>query len=263
MYRGVRPQTFISDIRTGRFPLKEVMRPASRNKDVRAEIRNLARFPVYILSFIIIGLVFGYLTFNVLSFSRTVEVPDLRGKTLLESNRLLTDRGLYLKIEGETYDSYVPQGNIVRQDIPPGNKVKERRGIKVVISKGPRVKSVPELVNETLPNAETLLLQEGLKISKVIAVHSDTVEKDRIIAQDPDPDGPVSDQITVLVSLGPYIRLYRCPDFKGMSVDEAQQLIRKLNLAVDTEGSGEEVEEQRPEPGKQIKTGDTIHLKLS
>jgi beta-lactam-binding protein with PASTA domain len=238
-------------------------RPVSRKENVQARIRRLARYPVYILSFIILGLVFGYLTFNVLSFTRTVEVPDLHGQSLLEANKLLTDRGLYLKIEGEDYDSFIPQGNVVRQDIPPGNKVKERRGIKVVISKGPRVRSVPMLVNETLADAENLLLQKGLKIGKVIGVHSDIVEKDKIVAQDPTPDEPVSDKITVLVSLGPYVKLYRCPDFKGMSTEEAQQLIKKLNLTADTEGSGDEVEWQKPNPGKLIKTGDTIHLKLS
>jgi serine/threonine-protein kinase len=236
---------------------------ASRKEGVRTRIRNIARLPVYILSFIILGLVFGYLTFNVLSFTRTVEVPDLHGQSLLEANKLLTDSGLYLKIEGEDYDSFIPQGNVVRQDIPPGNKVKERRAIKVVISKGPRVKSVPMLVNETLANAETLLLQEGLKIGKVIGVHSDIVEKDKIVAQDPTPDEPVSDKITVLVSLGPYVRLYHCPDFRGMSAEEAQQLVKKLDLTADIEGSGEKVERQKPDPGKQIKTGDIIHLKLS
>ena len=236
--------------------------PTSRKENVETKIRKLAKFPVYVLSFIILGLVFGYLTFNVLSFSRTVEVPDLHGKNLLESNKLLTDRGLYLKIEGEDYDSFIPHGSVVRQDIPPGNKVKEHRGIKVVISKGPRVKSVPMLVNETLSNAENLLLQEGLKIAKVIGVHSDSVEKDKIVAQDPTPDGPVSDKITVLVSLGPYVKLYHCPDFRGMSAEEARRLIEKLNLSGETEGSGEKVEWQKPDPGIQIKTGDTIHLKL-
>jgi hypothetical protein len=34
-------------------------------------------------------------------------------------------------------------------------------------------------------------------------------------------------------------------------------------MRVNTEGDGEHVEWQRPEPGKQIKTGDTIYLKLS
>ena len=94
---------------------------------MHTETRNLIKFPLYMLAFILLGLTFGYLTFKVLSFSRTVEVPDLYGKSPLESNRLLARNGLYLKIEGEDYDSVVPPGNILRQDVPAGNMVKERR----------------------------------------------------------------------------------------------------------------------------------------
>jgi beta-lactam-binding protein with PASTA domain len=67
----------------------------------------------------------------------------------------------------------------------------------------------------------------------------------------------------VIVSLGPHEKLYSCPDFKGLSVQQAQALIRKLHMKAETEGDGEHVEAQKPEPGKQIKTGDTIYLKLS
>jgi eukaryotic-like serine/threonine-protein kinase len=224
-------------------------------------MHKLIRFSLYFFAFILLGLIFGYLTFKVLSFSRTVEMPNLYGKSLLESNRLLTSKDLYLKIEGEDYDSAVPPGIIIRQDVPAGNKVKERRAIKVVISKGPRVKSVPALVNETLVDAESLLLQKGLKIREIM-VHSDTVEKGKIVAQKPEPDEQASDTITVLVSLGPYDKFYYCPDFKGMSAEQANDLIKKLSMKVSIEGSGEIVEAQRPDPGRQIKTGDTIYLKL-
>jgi len=229
------------------------------NKD----LHKFIRYPLYIFAFILLGLIFGYLTFKALSFSRTVDVPDLYGKSPLESNKLLSDKGLYLKIEGEDYDSTVATGNIIRQDVPAGKKVKERRGIKVVISKGPRVKSVPMIENETITNAESILLQKGLKIARLIMVHSDIVEKDRIIAQRPGPEEQVKDMITVLVSLGPYEYIYNCPDFKGMSLEQANMLIKKLNLKLLTEGSGEMIGSQKPEPGKQIKTGDTIYLKLS
>ncbi len=228
------------------------------NKDIRI----IARFPLYILAFIMLGLTFGYLTFKLLSFSRTVEVPDLYGKSLLEANKILANNNLYLKIEGEDYDAVIVSGNIVRQDVPAGNKVKERRGIKVIISRGPRIKSVPLLTDETLVNAESLLLQKGLKIAKVIAVHSDVVEKDRILAQKPGPEDQVSDTITVLVSSGPYEKKYYCPDFKGMSLEQAKELAKQMNLKVMTEGLGETIETQKPEPGKILKTGDTIYLQL-
>ncbi|OGW36858.1 MAG: hypothetical protein A2Y97_06315 [Nitrospirae bacterium RBG_13_39_12] len=229
---------------------------------MQKETNNLIRFPVYMLAFILLGLFFGFLTFKVLSFSRTVEVPELYGKSLLESNNMLSKNGLYLKIEGEDYDSIVPTGNILRQDTPAGNKVKERRVIKVIISKGPKVKSIPMLMNETLLNAEEILLQKGVKIAKLIKVHSDTAEKDRIVAQKPRPDEHVSEQITLLVSIGPYDIIYSCPDFKDMSLEQANNLTKKLSLKIATAGSGETIESQKPEPGKQIKAGDTINLQL-
>lgn len=226
------------------------------------EIRTVARYALPIFAFMMLGLLFGFLTFKVLSFSRTVEVPDLYGKSLLESNKILAGRSLYLKIEGEDYDAVIPAGNIIRQDIPAGNKVKERRGIKVVISKGPRITSVPLLTDETLVNAESLLLRKGLKIAKVIAVHSDVIEKDRIIAQKPSLEDQVSDSITVIVSLGPYEKRYYCPDFSGMFLEKAMELALQMKLKVVTEGTGEIVQGQKPASGKQIKSGDTITLQL-
>jgi len=229
---------------------------------MQREMSTLVKVPLYILFFILLGLTFGYLTFKILSFSRTVEVPDLYGKSLVEANGLLTEKGLYLKIEGEDFDSLTLPGHIVKQDVPAKKKVKEGRGIKVIVSKGPRVQSVPTLVNETLSDAESILFQKGLKIAKVIRLHSDKIEKDRIIAQKPEPSEKVSDYITVLVSLGPHELIYYCPDFKGMPVDGAKELIERLNLKVETGGSGNNVRAQKPKPGTYVKTGEIIYLQL-
>lgn len=229
---------------------------------IQREMSNLIKVPLYVLFFILLGLIFGYLTFEVLSFSRTVEVPDLYGKSPVEASKLLKERGLYLNIEGEDYDPTMLTGHILKQDVPSNKKVKEGRGIKVIVSKGPRVQSIPVLVDETLSNAESLLLQKGVKIAKVIRLHSDAVEKDRIIAQKPEPTETVSDYITVLVSLGPHELIYYCPDFKGMSVEKAKELIESLNLKIETAGYGDNVRAQKPKPGTYLKTGDTIYLQL-
>ncbi len=229
---------------------------------IQKEVSNLIKVPFYMLLFIILGLLFGFLTFKILSFSRIVEVPDLYGKSPVEASRILMEKGLILKIEGEDYDPTILPGHIIKQDIPAKKKVKEGRGIKVVLSKGPRVQSIPVLVGETLSNAESLLIQKGLKIAKVIRVHSDKVEKDRIVAQNPEPTGKISDYITVLVSAGPHESIYYCPDFKDMSIDEAKDVIERLNLKMEIGGSGERVRTQKPNPKTYIKTGDTIYLQL-
>jgi serine/threonine-protein kinase len=226
-------------------------------------MNNLLKFPVYLFAFIFIGLVFGFLTFKILSFSRTVEVPSLSGKNLIEANELLTGKGLHLKIGGEDYDASIPPGYIIRQDTPAGNSVKEKRSIKVVISKGPRVFSVPLLVGETLSNAEYILMQKGLKITRVIRVHSDTIAKDIIISQKPEPDDRTSDSMTVLVSLGPHEVIYYCPDFREMSPDQSREIAGKLSLKIEVAGTGSLVKTQKPLPGAPMKKGETVFLKLA
>jgi len=74
------------------------------NVSIQSEMSKLVKIPLYIFFFISLGLIFGYFTFKILSFSRTVDVPDLYGKSLVEANALLTGKGLYLKIEGEDFD---------------------------------------------------------------------------------------------------------------------------------------------------------------
>lgn len=233
-----------------------------KRSPLQKEINTIIKVPLYMLSFILLGLIFGFLTFKILSFSRTVEVPDLYGKNSVEASKLLREKGLNLKIVGEDYNSTILPGHILKQDVPAKKKVKEGRGIKVILSKGPRVQSIPVLVNETLSNAEALLIQKGLKIAKVIRVHSDKIEKDRIVAQNPEPTEKISDYITVLVSLGPHEVTYYCPDFKDMSVDDAKELTERLNLKMETSGSGDRIRAQKPAPKTYVKTGDTIYLQL-
>jgi serine/threonine-protein kinase len=221
---------------------------------------NILRIPLFFAVFVLLGLVFGYLTFKVLTFSRTVEVPAVVNMTLLQANEALSKAGLYLKIEGEDYDPTVQAGKILRQDVPAGNKVKEKRAIKVVVSKGPRIYSVPSMVGETLEDARDALLQQGLKIGKIIYVHSDSMEKGKIVAQRPEPEERLTDTITALVSLGPYELSYHCPDFVNKGLADAKALAEKMGLAVDIKGEGGTVLSQNPGPGSPVKTGDKLIL---
>jgi beta-lactam-binding protein with PASTA domain len=225
-------------------------------------INSLFRLPLIFGMFVVLGLSFGYLTFNVLSFSRTVSVPPLVNLTLLEANEALSRAGLYLKIEGEDYDVSMQTGRILRQDIPPGNSVKEKRTIKVVVSKGPRVYSLPSIVNEKLADAESILIQKGLRIGRIINVHSDTVEKGMIVAQKPEPDEKVSDNIIVLVSLGPHELSYYCPDFTNKDLEGVKETAGKMNLLVETKSQGNLVKAQKPKPGSIVKSGEKIYLDM-
>ncbi len=229
---------------------------------MQKEMNTFIKVPLFFAVFVLLGLTFGYITFKALSFSRTVEVPALTNMSLVEANEALSKADLYLKIEGEDYDPAVPSGKILRQDVPAGDKVKEKRAIKVVISKGPKVYSVPVLVNQTLGDAEGVLAQKGLRIGKIINVHSDSAEKGKIVAQSPEPDERLDGPITVLVSLGPHELTYYCPDFQNKSLEEAKETAEKIGLLIETKGSGDFVKSQKPKPGALVKAGDKIYLEI-
>ncbi len=166
-------------------------------------MNRLVKIPLYIVTLFIVGMVAGHLTFKILSLSNTVEVPDLKGKSVAEAVNVLQNNGLHLLSAAEDYDSDVPPGDIVSQDIPAASKVKEGRGIKVVVSRGPKVQYVPDVVGMKLEEAEAVLAGRSIRIAKVINVHSD-VDKNTIIAQRPESEEKGGENFRVIVSLGSF-----------------------------------------------------------
>ncbi|HEX8948784.1 MAG TPA: PASTA domain-containing protein [Dissulfurispiraceae bacterium] len=166
-------------------------------------MRSLIKIPLYAVAVLVLGVLSGHLTFKLLSFSRTIMVPDLRGKTMLEANNIARGKGLYVRLEGEDYDSYIHQGSVIRQDIPSGSAVKDGREIGIVISKGPRVQYVPDVVGQSVDRAESMLKDKGIRVGKVIYVHSDKIPKNTVMAQRPEPNEG-GDVFKILVSLGGY-----------------------------------------------------------
>jgi len=167
-------------------------------------MRNFIKIPLYLIVLLLLGIVSGHLTFKLLSFSRTVVVPDLKGKEMMEANHILRNKGLYIRLDGEDYDTIVPQGNIMRQDLLPGSNVKERREVGVVISKGPKIQYVPDIVGQPLDRAESILKEKGIQIGKILYAHSDKTAKNVVLAQRPETNESGSDIFTIIVSLGDY-----------------------------------------------------------
>jgi beta-lactam-binding protein with PASTA domain len=93
-------------------------------------------------------------------------------------------------------------------------------------------------------------------------VHTDASPKGTIIAQRPEPDEPLTDTITVLVSAGPQEVSYSCPDFQSRTLASAKELAAKLGLVVEVKGAGDLVKAQKPKPGTVVKAGETITLEL-
>jgi len=113
--------------------------PRAYKGEITPAVSKLLKIPLYLLILFAVGACGGPPDLQGPDLSKSVVVPDVQGKSMIEANTILKNEGLYIRVEGEDYDPAVPEGFIVRQDIPSGNKVKEGREIKVIVSKGPRI----------------------------------------------------------------------------------------------------------------------------
>lgn len=225
-------------------------------------IRNLFRIIFYLVGFIAVGAIAVFLTLEVISLDRAVTVPSLIGMDVSEARKLLEDKGLSLKVEGEEYDAEVPEGHIMRQDVKPGGEVGPGTVIKIFVSKGANILSMPSFEGQPLEDVKLTLINLGMETGRITWVHSDTVEKGRIIAQRPLPGNVGSHKVNFLVSLGPYDVSYKCPSFVNLTIEDARALADKLGLRLVEREDGSRVIFQKPEAGAIVKRGDTVEVTL-
>src|SRR5262249_46034016 len=89
---------------------------------------------------------------------REVQVPDLRNQTVAEATAALENDGLGLTVdESGRLDPKIPAGRIALQDPQPGSVTRRQRSIRVWVSRGARVTTIPALTGEAERNAQLRL----------------------------------------------------------------------------------------------------------
>jgi serine/threonine-protein kinase len=231
-------------------------------------MRKLVRYPIYILIFIAVCSAAGYITFRVMGAGLTVTVPNVSSMSIKDAESAIENIGLSMLVKSEKYDPNVPLGHIIEQDIEPGSHIRGHAEVKVVASKGPEVRLIPSVLDESLENAKNIFMQKGIVVSKIINVHSESLEKGKVIAQRPAPEEWTGEGITLVVSAGPYDTIYYCPSFQGMLKEDALLLAAELGLNVKLKESSDAdaglkiVIKQQPPPGSEKKMGETVYLTI-
>lgn len=119
---------------------------------------------VLFFSFAILVLLFVGFNYFISIYSTGVtelKVPYLIGISRLEALSILASLNLEGKIVGETYSEILP-GNVVYQQPEHGIKVKEGRIINLILSKGKRMISVPNLIGRPAFGIKDYLAELGL-----------------------------------------------------------------------------------------------------
>jgi serine/threonine-protein kinase len=135
----------------------------------------------------------------------SVSVPDVTGRTQDEATAALADEGL-VAVPVEAYSADVPEGDVIEQEPPAGDRVSPLSEVLITVSlgEGTTTVSVPDVVGMTKAKAADALVAAGLTVTVAHAWSTD-VRKDLVIAQAPKAGEKVEagGDAGVLVSLGP------------------------------------------------------------
>ena len=98
------------------------------------------------------------------------DVPDLRGKTVSEAQKLLASAGLEDGGSSEQYSDKYEAGLIISQSVTPGSKVSSGTSVSYVVSKGKKPADqvkVPSVTGKGLADAISALSARGLFYEEV------------------------------------------------------------------------------------------------
>jgi eukaryotic-like serine/threonine-protein kinase len=201
---------------------------------------------------------------------REVPVPDLRNRTVTEATTTLADQGLALTVdEAQRLDPGVAAGRIAAQDPLGGVTTRRQRSVKVWLSSGPRVTTIPRLVGEAERAAQTRLQGDGLAIVRRSDIRSGDYPADTVVAQDP-PPGSTGTEVSLLINRGERSDIYVMPDLIGVNGNRAVEVLRTRGFRVAIVGelpypgvpSGI-VLRQSPQAGFQIGSGEPVSIEVS
>jgi beta-lactam-binding protein with PASTA domain len=92
-----------------------------------------------------------------------VTVPDLTGDSTASAQEQLSKRNLTYKQTGEEYDNKIPAGAIISQDPTAGSSLAQGSTVSVVVSLGPPLVEVPDVLDMPLEEAIAELTAAGFK----------------------------------------------------------------------------------------------------
>ena len=196
-----------------------------------------------------------------------ISVPSVVGDPVNTATSTLSSQGLTYKISYQQSSS-VANGTVLSQDPAAGSQVTKGSSITVQVSSGAALVTLPNVVNQTIGNAESQLVPLGFSISTTY-VNSST-PNGTVIKQSPVGGGkaPQGSTIDLTVSNGP--AQVSVPDVSGQPSAQAANALgtaglslgNTTNQASDTVPSGDVIS-TNPPAGTQVAPNSSVDLVIS
>lgn len=177
-----------------------------------------------------------YFWFNFFVKGKSLPTPNLLGKSVADARATCSDLGVTLEIDEQhrRNSDKIPAGNVVWQNRPAGAASFIKRGtmIRVELSAGPLVLSVPDLTGQRAGTALLRLGQQNLKLGNLSYVDGAPVQG--IAAADPPTGTIVSAQtpVSLLVASPAAPPDYVMPDLIDHPLDQVRPYLQSKGLTI-------------------------------
>ncbi|WP_326514124.1 Stk1 family PASTA domain-containing Ser/Thr kinase [Clostridium intestinale] len=165
-----------------------------------------------------------------------LKMPKVIGLKQDDAEKTLKDMGLEMLVAGEE-KSTEPAGTVVKANKNEGDTVKKGETIRVYVSGKETKKKLQDVTGLDENQAIAFLGNAGLEVS-VNREYSDSVEKGKVIKQDPKGDTEITEDTKVTLTVSQGKKPVTVPKLLGLSKQEA---INALN-AVGLNGDSKEAE---------------------
>ncbi|MFD3820472.1 Stk1 family PASTA domain-containing Ser/Thr kinase [Streptomyces rubiginosohelvolus] len=197
------------------------------------------------------------------------QVPSVLGQTQQTAEKRIADAGLGLKGVDRVFSDTVERGEVVSSDPASGDRIRGNGSVRLVVSRGPEIVRVPDVVGSSLGDARRSLKKVGLVPGMVTREFSEDVARGEVIRTDPraGTDRNPDTAVALVVSKGAPVDV---PDVTGLSAEEATAELEAEGLKAEVlpgrvhspEDEGA-VAEQSLKEGAEAAEGDTIQLTVS
>lgn len=197
--------------------------------------------------------------------AKNVKVPDLKGKTQAEAEKLLQEQKLVGVAATPQESSEVAPGQVFKQSIAAGTTVKEGARVEFTVALAPSTVKVPNVVGMTTEEAQAAITVVGLGFDYT-TTYNDRVPSGKVVSQSVAADTSVKagTTVSVVVSLGqkPEEKV-SVPDVLTYSWHDAEATLESAGLAARYTGDpAGNVVAQDVDPGTMVEPNTLITVTL-
>ena len=95
------------------------------------------------------------------SLPRVLEMPESKAR------QKLTELGFRPRLDGERPNDSFPSGTVIWQDPPPGTVLQPNSVVQLVVSAGPTLVAVPDVIGLDLNEARKIMTAAGVRVGSV------------------------------------------------------------------------------------------------